>query len=91
MPDKAESTDKKGRKAGKARGRVAILPERCKGCGYCVEFCPLAVLGMADGFNAKGYHYPEVVASEECSGCELCGMYCPDFAITSQRVAKNED
>ena len=91
MPDKAETSDKNGKSSGKAKGHVAILPERCKGCGFCVEFCPLAVLAMANGFNAKGYHFPEVTASEECSGCDLCGMYCPDFAITSERFAKNKD
>ncbi|MHC4063822.1 MAG: 4Fe-4S dicluster domain-containing protein [Planctomycetota bacterium] len=72
----------------KARGRVAIVPERCKGCGYCVEFCPLGVLGMSPAFNAKGYHYPEVVDPDNCSGCDLCGMYCPDFAICGARLPK---
>jgi len=23
-----------------AKGFVAITVERCKGCGFCVEFCP---------------------------------------------------
>lgn len=63
------------------RGQVIITPERCKGCGFCVDFCPTKVLAMSDGFNAKGYHYPIAVNPENCSGCDLCGMYCPDFAI----------
>jgi 2-oxoglutarate ferredoxin oxidoreductase subunit delta len=73
-------------KRKKNRGRVAIDPERCKGCGYCVAFCPTGVLVMSQKFNAKGYHYPEVADLDKCSGCDLCGMYCPDFAVTGKRV-----
>jgi 2-oxoglutarate ferredoxin oxidoreductase subunit delta len=64
-----------------AKGSVAITVERCKGCGFCVEFCPTHVLALSSAFNSKGYHPPHVVAGEKCSGCDLCGMYCPDFAI----------
>jgi len=71
----------------KSRGIVSIDAERCKGCGYCVEFCPIGVLVMSARFNAKGYHYPEVAAAEKCTGCDLCGMYCPDFAVHSTRVS----
>ena len=68
------------------RGRVIITAELCKGCGFCVRFCPTQVLVLAPGFNAKGYHPPEVVRAEACSGCDLCGMYCPDFAIFGVRL-----
>ena len=64
-----------------AKGTVKIVVERCKGCGFCVEFCPTHVLALSSAFNSKGYHPPHVVAAEKCSGCDLCGMYCPDFAI----------
>lgn len=70
-----------------AKGRVSIVVERCKACGFCVEFCPTKVLALSSAFNSKGYHPPHVVAPEKCSGCDLCGMYCPDFAIYGQRVA----
>ena len=64
-----------------ARGSVSIVVERCKACGFCVEFCPTHVLALSSAFNAKGYHTPYMVHPEKCSGCDLCGMYCPDFAI----------
>ena len=69
-----------------AKGRVSIVVERCKACGFCVEFCPTKVLALSSAFNSKGYHPPHVVAPEKCSGCDLCGMYCPDFAIFGQRL-----
>ena len=69
-----------------AKGQIKIDVERCKACGFCVEFCPTHVLALSSAFNSKGYHPPHVVEPEKCSGCDLCGMYCPDFAITGMRV-----
>lgn len=68
-----------------AKGTVSIIVERCKSCGFCVEFCPTKVLALSSAFNSKGYHPPHVVAPEKCSGCDLCGMYCPDFAIWAHK------
>jgi 2-oxoglutarate ferredoxin oxidoreductase subunit delta len=71
-----------------AKGFVAVTVERCKGCGFCVEFCPTHVLALSSAFNSKGYHPPHVIAADKCSGCDLCGMYCPDFAIFGARNAR---
>ena len=71
------------------RGEVHIIEDRCKGCGFCVEYCPLDVLAMSDGFNRKGYHPPEVVLEGGCVHCGLCEMICPEFAIFSfERTAE---
>ncbi len=63
------------------RGKVHILKERCKGCGFCVEFCPQKVLSVSEDFNAKGYHPPQVDDGRDCVSCGLCAMLCPEFAI----------
>jgi 2-oxoglutarate ferredoxin oxidoreductase subunit delta len=65
----------------KPNGLVTINTELCKGCGFCIEFCPSAVLEFSAEFNLKGYHPPRAVRPEACTGCDLCGIYCPDFAI----------
>lgn len=67
-------------------GEVFILEDRCKGCAWCVEYCPCDVLVMSETFNRKGYHPPEIVKRGECVNCNLCEMICPEFAIFSAAV-----
>jgi len=62
-------------------GKIYVRTERCKGCTFCVEYCPRDVLGMSEGFNEKGYHFPEAVHQEECVDCKLCQRICPEFSI----------
>jgi 2-oxoglutarate ferredoxin oxidoreductase subunit delta len=69
------------KKPKKHRGQVTINDELCKGCGFCIEFCPTDVLEFSVEFNRKGYHPPRAVNPDACTGCDLCGIYCPDFAI----------
>lgn len=73
------------------RGEVHIIVDRCKGCGFCVEYCPKDVLVMSEEFNRKGYHPPKVVKEGECVNCNLCEMICPDFAIFSVEVVEVPD
>ena len=62
-------------------GEVHIIRERCKGCSFCVEYCPKDILELSDDFNSKGYHPPIVNNPKECVHCQLCEMLCPEFAI----------
>lgn len=72
--DKAEKTLKPG--------KLIIKIERCKGCGYCVEFCPRGALTMSEKTNLRGYQLVEVQDEDKCVGCGLCEVLCPEFAIT---------
>jgi 2-oxoglutarate ferredoxin oxidoreductase subunit delta len=59
----------------KAPPEITIRESWCKGCGFCVEFCPKDVLAMAGPL-------PVVAADPEtCTRCLLCVFVCPDFAI----------
>ena len=62
-------------------GEIHIVRDRCKGCGFCVEYCPKDVLVLSEDFNTKGYHPPEAVKADDCVHCQLCEMLCPEFAI----------
>jgi 2-oxoglutarate ferredoxin oxidoreductase subunit delta len=88
---KPANKENKPEKKRKFRGEVYIEIERCKGCGFCVEFCPTHTLMLSESFNSKGYHPPEVVNLDACTGCGLCGMYCPDFAIFGIRIRLDEE
>lgn len=70
------------------RGQVFLIPERCKGCQMCVEFCPQQVLRMSSRMNSRGYHYLEIAPGKEnaCVHCEFCMMVCPEFAIFTLEV-----
>ena len=60
-----------------------VIADRCKGCSFCVAFCPRGVLRLSSEFNKKGYHYPEVVDDSQCADCHFCEALCPEFAIYS--------
>ncbi len=66
-----------------SKGMVHIVAERCKGCGYCIEFCPRRILSFSPRFNKKGYHPPEVLSPGGCVNCHYCEIICPEFAIFS--------
>lgn len=63
------------------QGEIHIFKDRCKGCGFCVEYCPKDVLEMSEEYNIKGYHPPHVKTPDDCVDCHLCEMLCPEFAI----------
>jgi len=63
------------------QGEIHIFKDRCKGCGFCVEYCPKDVLEMSEEYNIKGYHPPYVKTPDNCLDCHLCEMLCPEFAI----------
>jgi 2-oxoglutarate ferredoxin oxidoreductase subunit delta len=63
------------------KGKIHIDKDRCKGCGFCVEYCPKDVLELSEEFNIKGYHPPFVRDEDACVYCQLCETICPEFAI----------
>lgn len=74
-----------------SRGIVHIVEDRCKGCGYCIAFCPRQVLEFSPRYNAKGYHPPTAVRMNDCVNCRYCEIICPDFAIFSVAAESRGD
>jgi 2-oxoglutarate ferredoxin oxidoreductase subunit delta len=70
-------------------GQVYVIPERCKGCRFCIEFCPEKVLVESAEMNSKGYHYPIVDPGKDdaCVNCAFCKLVCPEFAIYTEEKA----
>ena len=69
------------------RGRLVIDGDECKGCGLCIEACPVHVIEFArDVINKQGYHPARYMGS----GCN-CFYTCPEpGAITVYRLAKQK-
>jgi 2-oxoglutarate ferredoxin oxidoreductase subunit delta len=61
--------------------KIEIISERCKGCGYCIKFCPNEVLTVGTAVNSKGYEYVEAANQDKCIACCICARMCPDGAI----------
>ena len=62
------------RRAGVKRGRYAVNPDLCTGCGTCVRFgCP--AIEFAD---------EKARINDLCSGCAVCARLCPVGAISRE-------
>ena len=72
------------------RGVLHIIEDRCKGCAYCVDFCPRDVLARSQRFNMKGYHPPDIPNPDACVACGFCELVCPEFAIAVEEIGAKE-
>ncbi len=61
--------------------KIHLAEERCKGCGFCIEFCPQHILVQNETTNAKGYQMVRVTDIDKCPACGMCSRVCPEFAI----------
>ena len=71
------------------RGKVALEPKYCKGCGLCVNACPTGTLQFHEAPSNKWGVEVVVDSPEYCIGCRQCEMQCPDFAIFAYRADEN--
>jgi 2-oxoglutarate ferredoxin oxidoreductase subunit delta len=63
------------------KAEIHIIKDRCKGCGFCIQFCPKKVLEESEEINAIGVYPPRIVDEDKCIICSFCSAVCPDFAI----------
>lgn len=68
--------------------KVDIISKYCKGCGYCINFCPKNLLKMGVERNMKGHFFPYIEEIEKCIGCQNCVIVCPEGAIEFYKEAQ---
>jgi len=54
---------------------LELVPERCIGCGMCLDVCPHAV------FELKGLKV-DIVRRDACIECGACALNCPVEALS---------
>ena len=71
---------------------IEIKEDWCKGCGICIERCPVNALEESDKLNKRGIRPPKLKEKNECNYCRLCELICPDLAIIviAEEVKKDE-
>jgi len=75
-----------------ANCEIVIDEQRCQGCGYCVEFCPLNCLEISkEKISQKGYYQPVVIKPEKCNACGACIWMCPHWAIEVHSYFQDTD
>jgi 4Fe-4S ferredoxin len=79
--------------AEKKDKQLVYLPERCIGCGTCVQACPKGNLAVgAVGAVARGLldaDFIEIKKSEECLVCGICAKVCPTGALELKQEGKS--
>ncbi len=81
MPERIKHKPLDSGKVPQPKAEIHIIKNQCKGCGYCISFCPKKVLEESEEINARGVHPPKVVDESQCILCSFCSAICPDFAI----------
>ena len=60
---------------------VQIDIARCKGCGLCVDFCPVEVFDLISLNGKDGPKIAQATRAQNCWSCDTCVGQCPTGAI----------
>ncbi|RLB06586.1 MAG: 6-hydroxynicotinate reductase [Deltaproteobacteria bacterium] len=58
---------------------MIVDPEKCTGCGKCVQDCPLDAISIVEK--------KAVISLELCVNCQACAKVCPQDALTKEAEA----
>ncbi len=71
---------------------VRTRPETCKGCGLCVQRCPMKALRLETSPEAKNKTGKVAVLNAGlCLGCGVCAFKCPTNSLVLERRAATSD
>ena len=64
---------KRGGDEESQQGIAVVDPERCTGCGICIDACPEEAISVEN---------IAVIDTIKCTGCGSCADECPNEAIS---------
>ena len=68
-----------------------VFPGLCKGCGLCIEKCPVNTIGWSDELGAYGTPTVEPGHGKDCIACGMCQLVCPDCAILIEKIDRKKN
>lgn len=71
------------------KGMFYLFPALCKGCGLCIEKCPVDTIGWSDYLGVYGTPAVEPGHGKDCIACGICQTVCPDCAIRIEKIKKD--
>lgn len=69
------------------RASFNMFPDLCKGCGLCIQKCPVNIIGWSKELGVYGTPAVQTSDQDKCIACKICEIVCPDCAIL---IIKNE-
>ena len=73
----------------KARGKIEINTQQCKGCGLCIPACPNECIRLSTQADLRGICVAVFNDQQGCTGCTYCAILCPDVAINVYKKTAN--
>jgi 2-oxoglutarate ferredoxin oxidoreductase subunit delta len=68
---------------------VIVFHGLCKGCGLCIEKCPLKAISFSKT-DLGVLSTPTVeIDLKKCNLCGICEIICPDCALNVQKQVKS--
>ncbi len=61
MPERIKHEPLDDKSIRRPRAEIHLIKDQCKGCGYCIEFCPKKVFEESEEINARGVHPPKIL------------------------------
>ncbi|MCR4440528.1 MAG: 4Fe-4S binding protein [Peptococcaceae bacterium] len=78
----------KMKQVGTKKAVFTIFTGLCKGCGLCMQKCPVKTLVWSDDLGVYGTPTVQPRNEDECTACGMCALVCPDCAILIERKPK---
>lgn len=70
------------------KGIFHLYPSLCKGCGLCIQKCPVQTIGWTETLGVFGTPTVASGHGKPCIACKTCQRVCPDCAIL---IIRKED